>query len=461
MSTRRPAAGSPTVSAARTAVSRRRFLSQSLGGLGVGAALGALGAGSLRAQTGDVDDPAVVLEQIEILLAEFERSVLAPGAASFLGIPLVNERLLAPEVLFDEVLRALLDQMTARAFSLDWAAPAFSPDYRHLREDRRLTPFALTPAAMEAAAARNHFPLIGDVVIFGARGAQFWRKPAAGFTEPSTDGVIAREATPNHRDHRCLLGVWRRDAGTVQAFEASTVPSAPMVVAQQQLRNAGDVASLLPTGLHTVAVGPHRAATRRPQWGALRQISPSAVLRSYGRSDGAAAYTLYEKWDLESETVGANIHASSFDETPFRDRVFFSSAGGPALAGDYGGAVPGAPTRGWAAFRTALGLDAAPALLPNATTREDGLQFPFMLLTGRDLRIASVAPEDRPEFRRLRLGSVSDAIPAIQASLGAPSTGVFDLATQRAFLRWQLLREGGGDGIVTPGLARSGFGVTL
>lgn len=322
-----------------------------------------------------------------------------------------------------------------------WASDSTSADFSHLRESIGLKPFAITSQLLATICLANHFDVLKDTenVLFGLRGASLEsNRPFEEFAEQ----VYVREAIPDHANLKCVIGVWRPRTSQVWAANGSTVPNVDYMY---QCMNGGKNANLLPTGLYYYQVGAHnRGLPQVSQPGALRQTRAVCVLRS---RDNMCFELPTDSWDLSAGViVGDNIHAGVLDTAPSPPR--FSSAGCQTLPGTYD-ATRRVPLGVWAEFRVAAGLARMPVFEEASTTRtnDDGRTFSYVLLTGRDLRIAGTPVQ---YGSRLRYGSTGAVVGALQSKLGIVATNRFD---QRTMIRW--LRYQGDRGLVPDGIVSS------
>jgi peptidoglycan hydrolase-like protein with peptidoglycan-binding domain len=121
----------------------------------------------------------------------------------------------------------------------------------------------------------------------------------------------------------------------------------------------------------------------------------------------------------------------------------------------------------WSELRKAAGLTAN-----KAPVNEDGYEFVYVLLTGREARLINSSTKN--SLTRLRFGSVGVDVEALQLNLSlikrksdptktyytANQDGKFGVSTARAYVAWQQEGEGFADDIVTPLDARSlGFDI--
>jgi hypothetical protein len=317
-----------------------------------------------------------------------------------------------------------------------------APDYRHLAVALDANPFLVTAGTLAALADANGVDLsMGrDRVIIGLRGCTV--PPTVGavtadFPSGFQDSVRMVETTPNHNTFQCTIVVWTRTGGQIAAFRASTVPN---WVCMQACGAAPQCCNLLPTGFYEYAVGTHRPNKVGQQLGALIEQDIILVLRLENAL--AESYTVHGNWTVGD--VGDDIHAGR-REAALDGGPSFSSAGCQTIPGDYD-PDSGVPNGLWASFRTALELD------NGRLSAQDGARFPYLLLTGRDARLASAGAV----ARRLRFGSSGAAVSLLQAGLIAqhqrvPSpTGRYDAATALAVTNWQRAVGLAPDGIISP-----------
>ncbi len=409
--------------------------------LQIAAVLGGAGAARAQSRWAREQDPEIVQ-----ILADFEPGALEPGAGLIADIRPALFRMLSPEGVRRRVLTFLVRETPPAAHVWRWPADARAVDYAHLGPigADEGAPFDAGAEALERAARLSALPIGRDrPVLFALRGAEI--------VAARPDRLTLRSTRPDLRRLACVLGVWTPQTGRLAAFAGSTTPSLLHAHAQARLKNAGRVAGLLPTGLLRFSVGAHRPETPRPQAGAFRLAEPVSALRDYGRAEPELFALDGGAWMLDGAPIAQGLHAASFDGAPFGGVCAFSSSGGPTVAGGYDAA--GRPFGDWAAFRRAAGLADDP-------TARDRRRFELLLLTGAELRRAALGRET-PALRRLRFGSEGPRVAALQAALGLAATGRFDVATQIAVLRTQLLEGARADGIVTPRWARDRFGLAL
>ncbi len=327
---------------------------------------------------------------------------------------------------------------------VQWAPDASSIDFRHIGVPISPDAFAFTPQLLEKLCECNRFDVSGfqDEVLFGLRACEIVESEKTGFV---TSAQLV-EAIPDHNDFRCVLGVWKRSTGEFNLFRASTVPNWHLM---EGFRQGGKHANMLPTGRYLYTVGTHRKGTKSEVRGAFLQGASAVVLRTLDNLE----YEIGDTWDAGS--FGDNIHPARYDQR--KSGPFFSSAGCQTLPGN---TSAGSHTGLWGEFRVAAGLS------PSSPSEENGRQFVYVMLTGREARL--VGSLANPEtLARLRFGSSGNEVVALQEELirqkklRGKASGTFDSCTKLAYLAWQQDRDSStADGVVTPGDATA-LGTTM
>ena len=315
-----------------------------------------------------------------------------------------------------------------------WAPDDRNIDYRHLGAAFDARAFTFTPALLERLCGLNRFDVKAgqDEVLFALRGCQFASDASTGWT----DSISLSEAVPDHKNARCIVGVWKRSTGRFRLFKGSTVPNWTLM---ERYRQGGDHANMLPTGRYLFAVGTHRPGTPGEIRGAFLEHGDFVVFRTLNDLE----YAIGDRWD--SGDFGDNIHPARLDGGAHPP--FFSSAGCQTIPGNV---RDGRHIGEWADFRAAAGLTAA------SPGSENGRRFVYAMLTGRDARLIA---QGRPDsaLMRLRFGSSGADVTALQLGLAsagllrAKSSGSLDAATKMAYIAWQTARDARTtDGVVTP-----------
>ncbi|MHC2623050.1 N-acetylmuramoyl-L-alanine amidase [Bradyrhizobium huanghuaihaiense] len=333
---------------------------------------------------------------------------------------------------------------------VSWASDASSCDYAHLGAGLPVgMQFSFTAADLELLCTLNDFPVQdsgGTPVLFGLRGAGIVQGGS------SSDGswrdeVILKNLRPNHHEIRCVMGAWDRQLGKIAVYPASTVPNAEAVVSWFQTQESGN---LLATGFYRYICGEHNG---RPGCFLLRKSISEKRIVIVRRSEDDL---IYESTDKVHKTApGDNIHPSFSSETSW-----FSSFGCQVVVGS--ATSSGAHSGPWARFRRSAGLTDGDG--------DPGKPFIYVLLTGQEALQASDArrrnlsladPEVRA-MRRLRFGSTSPRVAALQAQLGQSNDGDLGPATAEALHAKQRSLGNRSDGIYTPALdAQLGWNVYL
>ncbi len=318
------------------------------------------------------------------------------------------------------------------------------PNYRHLGQDIDRSPFPCSAGTLERLARLNHFDAAldrEDTVIVGLRGCQL----ADGADDSGGPILVARlrEAPLDYVHHHCLLGIWKRDIDSVAWFRANTLPMwfylRKAIIERSRDSNVGGGASLLMPGLYRYVVGPHTWSGRK---------YPDAL-----RIDPAESYVVWrpapDRREIRLETTdtvwkpgnyGHNIHPSSGRGDDDPSHYFHFSAGCQTLPGT----IVGKRNEGvWQSFRDVLGLPR------DSTTGHQGDPYPYMLLTGREARLASTGDADN--LARIRHGSTGPQVKAARAALGLAPTARADgqLIRALAVRRWQD-KGGSADPVITP-----------
>lgn len=331
----------------------------------------------------------------------------------------------------------------------NWPPDNVSFDYAHLTQFANVTePFSFSVATLESLLALN--AISRDVnkpkLLFGLRGCTL---AAAGDSSPWAKEHQLRELRPNHLEPRCLIGVLDIAKGEMAVFKASTVPAIDLM--QKQIEGSLGC-NMLPTGFHQYVVGPHRGP-RQP--GAFRQQTSLWVHRTKKNLVFAANDSGNEWDDMDGNLPFDNIHAAMLSGR--KRPPFFSSAGCQVVVGAY--TDKRVPTGAWAEFRQAAGLAHPLEIVGTQATKDDGRLFDYVLLTGKEARLASGG--ETKGLRALRFGSNGSDVEALRVALAKLPEGNalahgnrFDRATQGAVIRWQVANKIAPTGVVTTATAQ-------
>jgi hypothetical protein len=316
-----------------------------------------------------------------------------------------------------------------------------APCYAHLLVDGEASrpdsaPFAFTGEDLRLLCAANAFQPEGhgDRIAFALRGATL----AKGEALVGVDSLALLEARPDHRDFRCVIGIFDLRSGKISAFKASTVPNTAYMTNYYKkvhgIRpHTQTGANLLPTGCYVFRVSAHRDSI----YPALRLTDPeklgedgmAVVLRT--RDD--LSYRLDGVWD--ACVPYDHVHCAYSHES-------FSSAGCLTVCGpNHSGP--------WGQFQDLL----------KGVPRDGRLDL--VLLTGREACLAARLRGEHRELGdqtarrallRLRPGSQGDAVRRLQTLLGQQPSGYFGWRTKQALVEHQRRSGLACDGIYAPAL---------
>jgi N-acetylmuramoyl-L-alanine amidase len=331
-----------------------------------------------------------------------------------------------------------------------WAADYLSPDYNHLGGSISTTPFEFTAAKLALLCEANYFNVKTnekdprDEVLFGLRGCILAdsKESSGGFV----DKVMLVEAVPNHKECKCVVGVWKRSTNKIAVFIGSTVPNWSGMKKQLDDPKKLTHCNMRPTGKYKHKVGIHNKGTNLEIKGAIKEDEKVPAIRTIDN----LIYEITDLWTFG--TPGDNIHPTRTTKTTDK----FSSEGCITVLGTYDKSSEKHAGL-WSEFRKAAGLTAAAA-----PTSEDNWEFIFVLLTGREARL--ISPATKNALTCLRFGSSGVDVQALQLMLsltqrkdktkGTYYTGTKDgsmgAGTVQAYTDWQFDGEGFRDGIVTP-----------
>jgi hypothetical protein len=326
----------------------------------------------------------------------------------------------------------------------NWPPDNVSFDFAHIASlPNSDQPFELTSAVLQHLLAAGSFRANpqSPKVLVGLRGCMLVEK-----TDHAdwANGHQVRAARPNHLDLRCVFCVWDTSTSRLALFKGSTVPNVDYM--EKQIEGSMK-SNMLPTGMHQYVVGAHNGAS---QPAAFIQKTPLWVIRSK-KTLGYAANDAGIEWDdLDGQLPFDDIHAAILNT---RSRPpYFSSAGCQTIAGACNN---GLPMGAWAEFRKAAGL-AHPLKFVGGSrsdTADDGRQFDYVLLTGKEAQIAAAGSNRL--LRTLRFGSSGESVSALQDKLLAlpegskvVKSGVFDAKTLGGVLRWQTANKLSPNGII-------------
>lgn len=310
------------------------------------------------------------------------------------------------------LLRDRTDSLAAR-----WAPLAESIDYWHVAQYETLPgDFVLGDKDLRWLLEKNSFSLRDEnpLVLFGLRGCEI----RSGADETKWQRHLSlRWTRPDHRNFKCVIGVWDQTRRRLRAFRASTVPNQENMYRYLRSPIIGDnMCNLLPCGLYEYQAGTHR----NKDHGCFRMDSRAKVVVLRTITD--LTYRSTDNFELWHETrPGDNIHSSYFTDRGSNPQ--FSSAGCQVVFGSH---KENRPTDAWQEFRVSAGLDTTP-------NERDKRPYQYILLTG--LEAALAASRDKfgnIDYECLRFGSRGLKVSDLQKRLGVASTAFFDSATAMA-----------------------------
>lgn len=324
------------------------------------------------------------------------------------------------------------------------AAVAWHPDdkktidYRHLDHALAGSTFNLTAADIELLIKANHFAPVamGGKILFALRGAMLVDGPA----QVGKDVIRIRDARPDHRTFRSVVGVFDLVSRKISAFIGETVPNRSYVyLCWQRARDGEDLAgNLLPTGSYGYIVG--RLNTTAGAF-VLRVSTEEKRTVAVLRSTDDVTYDIQDEFDVAQP--GDNIHPAYSAST-----AEFSSAGDITVRGNSSGGHNGE----WAQFRVAAGL---PADAPGPY----GTRIDLVMVTGLEAAIAASLREKgkasdaavvREKLERLRQGSKGPLVVKLREKLALPAGDEFDAYVVEALANLQRKRLDWNDGILGP-----------
>lgn len=330
-----------------------------------------------------------------------------------------------------------------------------APDYHHIQSrDRKLSgsTFELGVDELELLIKANSFEPTRQFgrIIFALRGAELvtsLTSPTVVSKQVDRTRLTLRDTRPNHRDFRCVIGVYDTTTNRLSGFAASTVPNVKAVTAYYTNKTAGN---MTPTGCYRFEVGWHLQS--KPERKVPGCLVERGRRKAVIRSTNDLTYELTDSWHNERDT-GNNLH-------PAYGTTEFSSFGCLVVRGTFnapGDRVNGRHQGEWAEFRSAMGF------VPTGTA-DHGKEFDVVVLTGLEGAVAfdliksgqwREAGAVSSRLVRLRQGSKGPAVAALQRALGLPATAVFDHGLAKAFADRQKKDFGGkSDGIYSADLDR-------
>ena len=326
------------------------------------------------------------------------------------------------------------------ANDVSWSPDDKNPEYRHLDKSLADKEFSFTAKDLELIISASGFAPSREngVILFGLRGAEL----VGGPSQINKDALRLRDARPDHRTFRCVIGAYHVGRQQLSGFIGSTVPNNGSVYTNWSRFVSGGASygNMLMTGCYRYKVGTHVGGVEVPGAFRLQEDDEVVVLRS----DQDVAYDTLDRWD--PCVPHDNLHPS------FRN-MSFSSAGCQTVRGTYNGQHTGE----WGQFRKAVGLGSS----------DNGKRFDYVLITGLEAAIAAKAqavagdaPAIQTRLARIRYGSQGETVKVLQRALQRPDTGFFNADDKVALAALQKQKLGFADGVYSPEMdAKLGFNV--
>ncbi|MFN0218259.1 MAG: trypsin-like peptidase domain-containing protein [Hyphomicrobium sp.] len=318
-----------------------------------------------------------------------------------------------------------------------------APDYRHIAELAFSgKTFELDGRGLELLIKANAFePDRGQGrIIFALRGAELvtsLSNPEFMMRQQDRASLTLRDCRPNHKDFRCVIGVYDLTTSRMSGFASSTAPNRGAVAQYYSNQTAGN---MMPTGCYRFEVGWHLVS--KPE----RKIPGCLVERGrrkcVHRSVNNLSYDIEDKWENHQDH-GDNLHPAKSAAS-----AKFSSLGCLVVSGGYECGADrerGTHTGEWALFRKALGLT-------KPGTGDHRREFDVVLLTGleaaaaNDLVARGSDGDDQLVQRllgRIRQGSKGERVKRLQRGLSLTETGTFSHDVVKAWTDRQRADFGG------------------
>jgi hypothetical protein len=309
-----------------------------------------------------------------------------------------------------------------------------TPDYQHV-SDRALSgkTFEFDGQALEMLIKANSFEPVRDHgrIIFALRGAELVTSltaPEFMMRQQDRPALTLRDCRPNHKDFRCVVGVYDLTTNRLSGFASSTVPNRGAVAGYYSNQQAGN---MMPTGCYRFEVNWHLIS--KPERMIPGCLVENGRQKCVHRSINNMSYDVEDIWE-NSRLHGDNLHPAKSAQS-----AKFSSLGCLVVSGNYDcpgeNRERGTHTGEWALFRKALGLT-------KPGTGDHGLVFDVVLLTGLEAAIANdivkhnadgnnVLVQDK--LGRIRQGSKGERVKRLEVGLGLPPGGIFSHKVVKAW----------------------------
>ena len=328
-----------------------------------------------------------------------------------------------------------------------------APDYHHI-VDRSLagSAFELDARALDLLIRANVFEPTKEngAIVFALRGAELVTSvtaPSAMPRQEDRQSLTLRDIRPNHRDFKCVIGVYNVATRRLSGYASSTVPNPKAVASFVESKKAGN---MMTSGCYSFEIGWHLRGepTRKIPGCLIENGRQKAVLRSTNNH----SYDTQDTWE-NHRLHGDNLHPAKSEAS-----ASFSSWGCLVVNGNYkadgASRENGEHTGEWGRFRRALGLT-------RPGTGDHERRYDVVLLTGLEAAIASALVRDghdadavtvQQHLGRLRQGSRGERVKRLQKGLGLNQTGVLDHVATKALADRQKAELQRGDGIYSPAM---------
>jgi uncharacterized caspase-like protein len=328
------------------------------------------------------------------------------------------------------------------ANDVSWSPDDTNPEYRHLDKALADREFSFTAKDLELIISASSFQPTREngVILFGLRGAEL----VGGPSQVNSDVLRLKDARPDHRAFRCVIGAYHVGRQQLSGFIGSTVPNNGSVYTNWARHASGGppYGNMLLSGCYRYKVGTHVGGVEVPGAFRLQEDDEVVVLRS----NLDVAYDTLDHWD--PCVPHDNLHPS------FRN-MSFSSAGCQTVRGTFN---DGEHIGEWAQFRKAVGLGSS----------DNGKRFDYVLVTGLEAAIAAKARTQniadpaaiQSRLARIRYGSQGEIVKRLQKALNRPETGFFNADDKVTLAALQREKLGSADGVYSPDMdAKLGFNV--
>ncbi len=337
--------------------------------------------------------------------------------------------------------------------SAQWASADEALDTAHLPRGPFARALEIDAAAFRRALAFSGIDeaTLGPRVLFGLRAGALLDAHVFADDAMLRPRFTLQEATPDHFDFGCVIGVWDRQSDGFWVSPGSTICNVAYLFGQAKAGRADKFCNMLSTGVYEYAVGVHNNGKKTRQPGAFILQSRVGIVRSF---DEPLGFSTADSWEWRGPDVRDNIHGAYVLPA---GRPRFSSAGCQVLPGTVDPATRSQPIGAWRQFRIAAGLRPDPDITTPESdkpmwvkTSEDGQSFSYVLLSAREVLLAAENRVSDPALLKLRRGAAGERVKRLQEALSLTADGAFGRETQQAIVNRQKILSGLADGVVTP-----------